>query len=137
MVYGTIISEVGTWEPSLTPPTSWSPHLSMLHTVAVGGGVVTNNQAGGPWGFRPNYVSYQYEFYVTTFGEGSWQCRRGFFFVCLFSLTPRCPGLLCKKSIHWLVLLVFLPECLRTFLPQGRLFQALYLSQGPLHRPPS
>lgn len=61
-----------------------------------------------------------------------------------FLLTPKCPELLCKKkkkkkkSIHWLVLLIFLSEYLHTSPPQEhRSLQAVYLSQGPLRRPPS
>lgn len=36
MVYGTIIFEVETWEPSLTPPSSLSPTPLMPYTVREG-----------------------------------------------------------------------------------------------------
>ena len=66
--------------------------------------------------------------------RGSRQCF-------VFLTDPRVTGLLCKKkkkSRHWPVLPVFLPECLPSSYPQGPpLHQARHLSQGPLNGPPS
>lgn len=117
------------WEPGnrprhLRPPCHLTPLVPTQSGKMRRGWHELPGRSSGPT------VSYQYESSVTTFGEGSWQC---FFFT-----DPRVPGLLCKKSIPWLVPLVLLPECFHSPRPQGPgLLQARHFSQGPLHRPPS
>lgn len=98
------------WEPGNRPRHLRPPcHLTPLVPTQLGkmrrGWHKLPGRSSGPT------VSYQYESSVTTFGEGSWQC---FFFT-----DPRVPGLLCKKSIPWRVLLVLLPECFHSPRPQG------------------
>lgn len=118
--------EPGNHPPHLPPPCH--PPPSRCPTQKVGAGWPRlPGRGSGPT------ASCQHESCVTTF-EGQ---PTVFFF---FLTDPRVTGLLCKKkkSIHWPVLLVFLPECLPSSPPQGpRLKQARHLSQGPLHGPPS
>lgn len=122
MVYGTIIFEVGTWEPSLTPPSSLSPFPS--HAPHSQGRGATNYQAGGPGGTGPTLWLMNTNG-VTTFGEGGQQC--------FFSLTRECPELFCKKSIHWPVLWVFLPEGLTTSFPKATSLRALLFLSPSRH----
>lgn len=73
MVYGTIIFEAGTWEPSLTRPSSLSPHPSHgPHSQGRKG----HKLAGR--GLRPTWWLIGMNLF-TTLEEGSWQCW-GFFY---------------------------------------------------------
>ena len=119
---------MGTWEPSLTPPSSCHPtpltHTHTHPTIREGGGAQTARQVAqwgsGPtmWLMNTNPVSQLLERAVS----------RGF-----LALTQVSPRLLRKKSVHQRVLSGFLPDGFLGTLPHGHCsLQAVLLPQGPL-----
>ena len=85
MVYGTIIFEVGTWEPSSTPPSSLSPGSPGAPHRRWGRGG-TDCQAGAVAQLHPVNMNP-----VLQHLRGSRQCF-------VFLTAPRVTGLLCKKK---------------------------------------
>ena len=86
MVYGTIIFEVGTWEPSSTPPSSLSPPALPVPRTEGGGGVAQTARQG----LWPNCV-----LSTRILCHNIWGAADS---VLFFFTDPRVTGLLCKKK---------------------------------------
>lgn len=107
MVYGTIIFELGTWEPSLMLPCHPTP--PMPHTVREGGTQISRQVAQGGSGLTLWLISLDpmSQFLGRTVGN-------------YFFTDPKVPWTVGQKiNPLRLILLVFLSECFHTSLPQG------------------